>query len=604
MLQAPNLAEEPARVRTRISCLWAHFSAVGAKRAATFASNTMRFGNLDSRSVIVARAFFHAATKLSDDDEDILPQEDSTDVKLSVFGLFAELFPEHVVSRECVSIKSGLTRLQFNKLGYEMYVKEQSRRVPAPRAKPGNPGYGFRRAKWRNVNDGAEDQGTLQDTLQAIGLSRARCDHVRMRVEQTRLAWEVARRPSRPAGPGRPRGRPRGDKAPEAPDLRERVLEGLKLLHATPGNVSSPLGYDAETMRYAQQMDQTAIFRAVLGQRSQLALRAESLAMSSQALQAALAAGSAYPQKIDGSSSLLAPHALLSSPASPLRPQTTLMAEAAGGLRGLLLPNMAPGTSWSGSLQQQAHQFPPSINLGLPGAGCSAILPFGADVLGRLQQQQQQQQQASSIYLTQLASGMGVGGMTAVGNGGASSREDATQPSSNLAELSALAQQASALKREPEAVLEAGATASKRKSESASPAPEERSESAEGGTAGAEAEARVEEAAMSAQKRRKVAGKEDASARSAGDPSTGTRDTLANTAAKLVAREQPGSSSPPNLTHRSSSASTSIASSPSSRSVGEEHTMALETEAICNAASANKASLDNLLACEGLHKRG
>ena len=70
MLQAPNLAEEPARVRTRISCLWAHFSAVGAKRAATFASNTMRFGNLDSRSVIVARAFFHAATKLSDDDEE------------------------------------------------------------------------------------------------------------------------------------------------------------------------------------------------------------------------------------------------------------------------------------------------------------------------------------------------------------------------------------------------------------------------------------------------------------------------------------------------------------------------------------------------------
>ena len=567
----------------------------------------MRFGNLDSRSVIVARAFFHAATKLSDDDEDILPQEDSTDVKLSVFGLFAELFPEHVVSRECVSIKSGLTRLQFNKLGYEMYVKEQSRRVPAPRAKPGNPGYGFRRAKWRNVNDGAEDQGTLQETLQAIGLSRARCDHVRMRVEQTRLAWEVARRPSRPAGPGRPRGRSRGDKAPEAPDMRERVLEGLKLLHATPGNVSSPLGSDAETMRYAQQMDQTALLRAVLGQRSQLALRAESLAMSSQALQAALVAGSAYPQKVDGSSSLLAPHPLLSSPASPLRPQTTLMAEAAGGLRGLLLPNMAPGTSWAGNLQQQAHQFPPSINLGLPGPGCSGILPFGADVLGKLQQQQQQQ--ASALYLSQLASGMGVGGITAVANGGASGREDASQPSSNLAELSALARQAlarqaSALQRPPETVLEAGATASKRKSESASPPPEETSESAERGTAGAEAEARVEVAAMIAQKRRKVAGKEDASVRSAGDPSTGTRDTLENTAAKLVAREQPGSSSPPNLTHRSSSASTSIASSPSSRSVGEEHTTALETEAICNAACANKASLDNLLACEGLHKRG
>lgn len=35
-------------------------------------------------------------------------------------------------------------RLQFNKIGYEIYDKEQSRRVPAVRAKPGNPGYGFR----------------------------------------------------------------------------------------------------------------------------------------------------------------------------------------------------------------------------------------------------------------------------------------------------------------------------------------------------------------------------------------------------------------------------------------------------------------------------
>jgi hypothetical protein len=40
--------------------------------------------------------------------------------------------------------KGGLMRLQFNKIGYEIYDKEQSRRVPAVRAKPGNPGYGFR----------------------------------------------------------------------------------------------------------------------------------------------------------------------------------------------------------------------------------------------------------------------------------------------------------------------------------------------------------------------------------------------------------------------------------------------------------------------------
>ena len=30
--------------------------------------------------------------------------------------------------------------------------------MPAVRAKPGNPGYGFRRARWRNTTDGGEDQ--------------------------------------------------------------------------------------------------------------------------------------------------------------------------------------------------------------------------------------------------------------------------------------------------------------------------------------------------------------------------------------------------------------------------------------------------------------
>eukprot|EP00961_Rhodomonas_salina_P000721 10281-Rhodomonas_salina.1 len=62
-----------------------------------------------------------------------------------------------------------------------MYVKEQSRRVPAPKAKPGNPGYGFRRAKWRNALDGGEDQEAMQLVLASIGLSLARVDHVRAR---------------------------------------------------------------------------------------------------------------------------------------------------------------------------------------------------------------------------------------------------------------------------------------------------------------------------------------------------------------------------------------------------------------------------------------
>lgn len=224
----------------------------------------MRFGNLDSRSVVVARAFFHATTKLSDDDEDILPQEDSLDVKLSVYGLFSELFPEHVVSKECGAItgKNGLTRLQFNKIGYEMYVKEQSRRVPAPRAKPGNPGYGFRRAKWRNVSDGAEDQGTLQETLQSIGIPRARCDYVRLRVDQIRMAWEHARRPSRPAGPGRPRGRARGDKTDAfTPEPAGTLADSLAALYPGLSTVSSALGTDAAALKYAKQIEQVALLR-------------------------------------------------------------------------------------------------------------------------------------------------------------------------------------------------------------------------------------------------------------------------------------------------------------------------------------------------------
>jgi len=94
----------------------------------------------------LARAFFSAATKESTDDEDILPQEDGDDAKLSVFHLFCELFPEVAA----LNGKNKRLRLHFNKIGYQMYGKEQSRRVPAVRAKPGNPGYGFRHARWRD----------------------------------------------------------------------------------------------------------------------------------------------------------------------------------------------------------------------------------------------------------------------------------------------------------------------------------------------------------------------------------------------------------------------------------------------------------------------
>ncbi len=44
----------------------------------------------------LAMSFFQACTKVSDSDEDILPQEDSEDMRMSVFAAFAELFPESI----------------------------------------------------------------------------------------------------------------------------------------------------------------------------------------------------------------------------------------------------------------------------------------------------------------------------------------------------------------------------------------------------------------------------------------------------------------------------------------------------------------------------
>ena len=48
----------------------------------------------------------------------------------------------HVAEPDVISFaaKNKRMRLHFNKVGYQIYGKEQSRRVPAVRAKPGNPG--------------------------------------------------------------------------------------------------------------------------------------------------------------------------------------------------------------------------------------------------------------------------------------------------------------------------------------------------------------------------------------------------------------------------------------------------------------------------------
>mmetsp|Transcript_47066 Transcript_47066/g.114676 ORF Transcript_47066/g.114676 Transcript_47066/m.114676 type:complete len:491 (+) Transcript_47066:255-1727(+) len=163
----------------------------------------------ECRAVQVARAFFQACTKLSDDNEDILPQEDGAE-RLSVFCLFSELFPEFANDKERPeSGKHGLMRLQFNKIGYEMYDKEQSRRVPAVRAKPGNPGYGFRRARWRDAYGEGEDARICETIMRSLGVNNERLERIKKRVNDFKIEWDVVRRPSRPAGPGRPRGHKR-----------------------------------------------------------------------------------------------------------------------------------------------------------------------------------------------------------------------------------------------------------------------------------------------------------------------------------------------------------------------------------------------------------
>jgi len=101
-------------------------------------------------------------------------------------------------------------RLQFNKIGYEMYDKEQSRRVPAVRAKPGNPGYGFRRARWRDTCVAGEDRKICETIFKSLGVSVERVDRIKKRVHDFKVEWDAVRRPSRPAGPGRPRGHKRG----------------------------------------------------------------------------------------------------------------------------------------------------------------------------------------------------------------------------------------------------------------------------------------------------------------------------------------------------------------------------------------------------------
>lgn len=164
-------------------------------------------GLQDRRNLLTARVFFDATTRPSTNSEDILPQEGGHDADHSVFSVFAQLFPEIVgaSSAGAHNRRMRLHRLHFNKIGYTIYLKEQSRRVPNNKGKQGRPGYGFRLARWRNTVDDDQDRNHCETMLRSISCDELLIDRIKRVVQDYHNLWEKVRRSSRPAGPGRPR---------------------------------------------------------------------------------------------------------------------------------------------------------------------------------------------------------------------------------------------------------------------------------------------------------------------------------------------------------------------------------------------------------------
>ena len=73
--------------------------------------------------------------------------------------------------------------LDFNRIGYSLYGKEQSRHVPSLRAKPGNPGYGFLRARWRDISENEDDRDRCRSVLREAGLQDERIQTIQERLE-------------------------------------------------------------------------------------------------------------------------------------------------------------------------------------------------------------------------------------------------------------------------------------------------------------------------------------------------------------------------------------------------------------------------------------
>ena len=151
----------------------------------------------DRNNAQIARVFFEATTKRSSDPEDILPQEGGNKASedLSVFRVFSLQFPEVVGCGDSGVGACKLMRMHFNKIGFSIYGKEQSRRVPSRTDSTGSrSGYGFRRARWRDVLNDADDSLCCEALLRTLQCDETRIRHIKAVVDEFRRTWEEVRR--------------------------------------------------------------------------------------------------------------------------------------------------------------------------------------------------------------------------------------------------------------------------------------------------------------------------------------------------------------------------------------------------------------------------
>ena len=151
----------------------------------------------DRNNAQIARVFFEATTKRSSDPEDILPQEGGNKASedLSVFRVFSLQFPEVVGCGDSGVGACKLMRMHFNKIGFSIYGKEQSRRVPSRTDSTGSrSGYGFRRARGRDVLNDADDSLCCEALLRTLQCDETRIRHIKAVVDEFRRTWEEVRR--------------------------------------------------------------------------------------------------------------------------------------------------------------------------------------------------------------------------------------------------------------------------------------------------------------------------------------------------------------------------------------------------------------------------